>query len=156
MATPIKPKPPLDPKIDAPPLTPPKRIWPRWKDTALIDAIAAEIASGVSEQIAGQLHGLAESTVRTWLGRHDEALLAEVDGQDAEFVSALTPIARARARWFAECERMAAEGHAGRQWVLPRRLQSLYGQKQEVTLSSAKPLGSDDVLAALGRNKPAT
>ena len=154
MATHIKPKPPLDPKIDAQPLTPPKRIWPRWKDPDLVAAIAGDILTGVSETIAGQLHGLAASTVGMWTARYDAAVGADVDGEDAEFVAALAPVARARAQWFAECERMAAEGHAGRQWVLPRRLQTIYGQKQEVAISTTKPLDSGDVLAALGRNKP--
>ena len=116
----------------------PRKNAPRWREPELIQAIADEVASGVSDYIAGQLHGLAGSTVGIWLSRAESAIGpgGEIDPDHAEFVEAVAPIARARASFFAESERMAAEGHAGRMWLLPRRLQSLYGQRSEVAVSS--------------------
>lgn len=128
MSRPPKPK---DAAPDGPRL-------PRWRDAKLIQSIAAEVATGVSFDIAGQLFGLGTSTVRQWMSRLEDA--TGPDGETAEgraeFAEAVTPIARAHAGFFAESERMAAEGHAGRMWLLPRRLQSLYGQRSEVAVST--------------------
>lgn len=125
---------PPKPKEDSPKT----HTLPKWRDAKLVEGIAAEVATGVSFDIAGQLYGIGTSTVRQWMSRLEEA--TGPDGETAEgraaFVEAVTPIARAHAEFFAESERMAAEGHAGRMWLLPRRLQSIYGQRSEVAVST--------------------
>jgi hypothetical protein len=111
---------------------------PRWRDASLIQSIAGEVATGVSFDIAGQLFGLGTSTVRTWMSRLEDAVGPDGETLEdrADFAECVAPIARAHAEFFAESERMAAEGHAGRMWLLPRRLQSIYGQRSEVAVST--------------------
>lgn len=115
-------------------------IWPRWRDPVLMQGIADRVRRGVSDHTAGALFGLSRTCVAKWRERYDTAVSADAPpAEDAEFVEAFTPIARASAEFFAESEELAAGGDMGRQWVLPRRLQSIYGNRQEVDVTGVSP-----------------
>ena len=132
--------------------TTPVRIWPRYMDAALVERIAEHISRGRSCEIAGLGNGLSRATVSSWLVRFEGvADDPEPSESDVEFATAFEPIARALAEYYGGSEEMAAAGHAGRMWMLARRLQSVYGQKSEVALTTTvKPVSEDETRAMLG------
>lgn len=141
---------PAVPKPVAPP-----RIWPMWRDAAMMARIAEWMAAGASEVAASLCEGLSDKTVSTWLSRWRAAVMAADEASEAkpppevtEFVAAVSPIARARGEWLARTEGEAGAGMQGAQWLLERRFQDVYGKKQEVTFGDS---GAAEVAGLLDR-----
>jgi hypothetical protein len=128
-----------------------KPIYPRWRDAALIEDIADKVSRGWCLNSAGMANGLSSAAVSVWLHRY-EAACGDGEADDrTEFREAVSPIARALAVWLGESGEMASSGDQGRQWMLARRLASVYGQKSEVALTTTvKPVSEDETRAMLG------
>lgn len=142
----------------------PVRIWPMWRDAALIDAVCVRLSDGIHETTAGELSDLAPSTVPTWLyrlRRQLEDMYAEeaetgAPGEISEFAQAVMPIARAHAEFIAGLQRRACgampDGQAT--WMLARLKPQAYGQKQEIAVSSSvRPISDDETRALLVGNR---
>lgn len=133
----------------------PVRIWPMWRDSEMMARIADRLAMGASEVAASLCEGLSDKTVSTWLSRWRAAVMAADEASEAksppavtEFVTAVSPIARARGEWLARTEGEAGAGMQGAQWLLERRFQDVYGKKQEVTFGES---GASEVAGLLDR-----
>ena len=131
----------------------PKFTRPTWRDPQLVAEICVDLRRGVSEMATSLRHGMAERTVAAWLSLWRKAVL-EGDESQPEFLAAITPIARARGEWVAEMEERAQAGDSGAQWMLPRRVQDVYGQKQEVSVSTTNDAGVAKLLARLAGDAP--
>lgn len=139
------------------PLTAP-RIWPMWRDAALVDAVCVRLSEGIHETTAGELSDLAPSTVPTWLyrlRRQLEDLYAEESETDApgmlsEFAQAVIPIARAHAEFIAGLQRRATGLAPDSQalWMLARLKPHAYGTAQTVNIGTNET--SNEVAALLG------
>ncbi len=128
--------------------TAPVRIWPMWRDAALIDAVCVRLSDGIHETTAGELSDLAPSTVPTWLyrlRRQLEDLYAEeaetgAPGELSEFARAVIPIARAHAEFIAGLQRRATGIAPDSQatWMLARLKPQAYGTAQTVHVSGGE------------------
>lgn len=136
----------------------PVRIWPMWRDAALIDAVCVRLSEGIHETTAGELSDLAPSTVPTWLyrlRRQLEDLYAEeaetgAPGELSEFAQAVIPIARAHAEFIAGLQRRATGIAPDSQalWMLARLKPQAYGTAQTVNIGTNET--SNEVAALLG------
>jgi transposase len=115
------------------------KVWPRWKDAELVGEVAKHIAAGHSIDLVSTFCGLSRAAVGMWIAEYHASLDAideatakgdEPKALDLERVTALAPVARARAAYLMSLEELAQASDPFAMWALPRIAAKDWGTAQ--------------------------